>query len=257
VTVTEHRELVAALLALDGVTQAAVEPDESAGPGTLRLQLDPGADEVLVAGAVNRLLRARFGLAVDADRVRVLDEPVEPAAPDEPAEPAEPADPAAPTMNHGTSTTPKPPPPAAPHEQPPLPTVQVARPGRLAIQRVQMVSAGMGVSATVTLALEGRTFIGTCDGAATTTSTYRSVAAATLRAIESVVADRARFDVEHVEVAATGPERTVLTVVSLLTDRGSERLSGASVVRDDVRQAVIRAVLAAVNRRLEPLLDTP
>jgi len=32
------------------------------------------------------------------------------------------------------------------------------------------------------------------------------------------------------------------------------RLSGASVVREDVRQAVIRAVLAAVNRRLEPLI---
>ncbi len=181
-------------------------------------------------------------------------EPAEPAEPDEPDEPAAPA---APKMNHGTPTTPTAPPPPAPHEQRPLPTVQVARPGRLAIQRVQMVSAGMGVSATVTLGLDGRTFIGKCDGAATTTSTYRSVAAATLRAVESVVADRARFDVEHVEVAATGPERTVLAVVSLLTDRGSERLSGASVVRDDVRQAVIRAVLAAVNRRLEPLLDTP
>ena len=73
-TVTDHPELVAALLAVDGVAAAAVEPDDD-GPGTLRLQLEPGADEVGVAGEVNRLLRSRFGLAVDADRVRVVDEP--------------------------------------------------------------------------------------------------------------------------------------------------------------------------------------
>jgi len=71
-TVSDHRDLVTALLGVPGVAAAAVEPHGS-GPGTLRLQLASGADEVDVAGAVNRLLRSQFGLAVDADRVRVLD----------------------------------------------------------------------------------------------------------------------------------------------------------------------------------------
>ena len=52
-------------------------------------------------------------------------------------------------------------------------------------------------------------------------------------------------------------DRTVLVVVTMLTSRGSEQLSGASVVREDVRQAVIRAVLAAVNRRLEVMFQAP
>ena len=73
-TVTDHGDLVSALLGVPGVAAAAVEPT-AGGPGTLRLQLAPGADEVGVAGAVNRMLRSRFGLAVDADRVRVLGEP--------------------------------------------------------------------------------------------------------------------------------------------------------------------------------------
>jgi len=72
VTISDHRDLVAALLGVPGVAAAAVEP-LGGGPGTLRLQLVSGADEVDVAGAVNRLLRSRFGLAVDADRVRVLE----------------------------------------------------------------------------------------------------------------------------------------------------------------------------------------
>ena len=71
-TISDHRDLVAALLGVPGVAAATVEP-LGGGPGTLRLQLASGADEVDVAGAVNRLLRNRFGLAVDTDRVRVLE----------------------------------------------------------------------------------------------------------------------------------------------------------------------------------------
>ena len=43
-------------------------------------------------------------------------------------------------------------------------------------------------------------------------------------------------------------------MITMLTGRSTQRLSGASVVREDTRQAVIRAVLAALNRRMEPLL---
>jgi hypothetical protein len=40
----------------------------------------------------------------------------------------------------------------------------------------------------------------------------------------------------------------------MLSSRGTERLTGAAAVREDVRQAVIRATLDALNRRLESLL---
>jgi hypothetical protein len=51
-----------------------------------------------------------------------------------------------------------------------------------------------------------------------------------------------------------GNERTVLVSLTLLTSKGTERLTGAAGVREDVRQAVIRATLDALNRRLEMLL---
>ncbi|MGZ4603527.1 MAG: hypothetical protein ACXV0U_08000 [Kineosporiaceae bacterium] len=245
-TASDHRELVAALLAVTGVADAAVEPDDAGrGPGTLRLQLEPGADEVAVAGAVNRLLRARFGLAVDAHRVRVLEDST-PAPATKPARAEQPPRPEQPPRAGQLPSA------AAVNG---VPRVQVTRPGRLTIQRVQMLSAGLGVIATVSLGLDGRLYDGEAEGAATTTSVNRCVAVAATRAVEAVVAGRARFEVEHIELTATGRERAVLVVVTMLTGRGSERLSGASVVREDVRQAVIRAVLAAVNRRLEPMLE--
>lgn len=276
-TVTDHPELVAALLAVSGVVAAAVEPTDE-GPGTLRLQLEPGADEVGVAGEVNRLLRSRFGLAVDADRVRVVDDDtgvrrdevpttvegdgsraadieqtdIEQTGDEQPDAEVEQADAEQPDAEQ----------PDADAEQvdveraeaPVLPEVTMARPGRLVIERVALVSAGLGTSVSVSLALDGETFEGNAEGTSTPGSLHRSVAGATLRAVEAVVEGSVRFDVEHVEIAATGPDRTALVVLTMVTDRATQRLSGASVVREDARQAVIRAVLAAVNRRVEPML---
>jgi hypothetical protein len=394
VSISDHPDLVSALLAVDGVAGAAVESDEQgSGPGTLRLQLQAGADEVSVAAQVNRLLRTRFGLAVDAGRVRVFDRPAQQgdgtaydaeldragapddadgadegddadgadganeadgtdeadgpdsSSPDAGREPepgpsdadAGEADDEDPVPPPGRSSTVGTWPPAAagppsadagreaaqhpstegsdatkdrgtedrqtveqdrsaedrtdgserpaktrgpaqprsgsgrpaktrgpaqprsgsgrPATSATLPFVRVSGPGRLSIQRVQMVTAGLGVEASVTLGLGDATYEGAADGVGTTPAVHRTVAAATLRALERVLDGRVRFDLEHLEVAPTGEDRTVLTVVTLVSDRGDERLSGASVVREDARQAVIRAVLAAVNRRIEPMLD--
>lgn len=261
-TISDHRDLVAALLGVPGVAAAAVEP-LGGGPGTLRLQLVSGADEVDVAGAVNRLLRSRFGLAVDADRVRVLEG-------SGPASTGLAGTPVGRPNGHRTPSEPPPAPAAAPEAAAPEPAapepaaepgpatapaaVTVSSPGRLLIERVQLVSAGLGVSVSVTLRSGDRAVVGEAEGAATALALNRTVAEATLRAVESVVGTDVRFFVEHVELAATGDERTALVVLSMLTDRATQRLSGASVVREDVRQAVIRAVLAAVNRRVEPML---
>lgn len=256
-TVSDHRDLVTALLGVPGVAAAAVEP-HGAGPGTLRLQLASGADEVDVAGAVNRLLRSQFGLAVDADRVRVLDggasrDAVPRRTPNGTAADAEADTEHAPAAESEVADS------AASGEvvqdapaAGPDPRPAVA--GRLVIERVQLVSAHLGVTVSVTLRSGERLETGESEGAATSGALHRSVAEATLRAVERMVDDEVRFAVEHVEIASTGQERTALVVVSLVAERGTQRLSGASVVRDDARQAVIRGVLAAVNRRVGPML---
>lgn len=229
---TERDELVAALLGVPGVAGATVDAG-SGGPGTLRLQLAPGVDEVGVAGEVNHLLRSRFGLAVDTDRVRVVEE----------AGRLSPEQPVAVRPATGESDAPSPAPRAA------------APAGRIVIERVQLVSAGLSTTVVVTLALHGRAFSGSAEGTASAGSLNRAVAAATLRALEAILDGRARFDIEHVDISEAGPDRTALAVVTMVTDRVTQRLSGASVVREDVRQAVIRAVLAALNRRVALLLD--
>lgn len=277
--------LLDALRAVPGVAAAGIEPDDRAdGAGTLRLQLAPGADEIAVATSVNRVLREQFGLAVDANRVQVVEEalpplseplvseregstdtvagpPVtsefdiatgEPVAPEMPrptltAVPGYRDEPVAPEAVETTVSE------LRADDDALLDTVPV-RGARILIQKMQLVSAGLGVTTSVSLVWRAQTFTGESTAAATPSSVHRSVAMATLGAVEGVVGGRARFELEQLEVNQLGPDRAVVVVVSMLTRIGSERLTGVSVIREDVRQAVIRATLDALNRRIESLL---
>ena len=235
---TEHRDVVAALRAVPGVADAEIEPDDAGGLGLLRLALRSGVDEAQVASSVGRLLREQFGIGVDAEHVQIVEDadlsqrtvaaPVGAGAP-APAPSAHPAETAA----------------AVPDQRVPV---------RPAISRMHLVSSGLDVTASVTLASGGRTAIGEGAGNASQVGVQRAVANATLRAVEQLLAGLARFELDHLEISHLGAERTVLVNLSMLSAKGSERLTGAASVREDVRQAVIRATLDALNRRFETLL---
>jgi hypothetical protein len=223
VSVTDYREIVAALRDVPGVADADVQPDEDGGMGLLRLGLEAGVDEVAVATTVGRLLRERFGLGVDAERVQIVeDAEVTPARP----------------TSSPTEVD-------VPHQR---------LAGRPAISRMHLVSSGLDVTATVTLSSDGRTASGESRGSASQSGVQRAVATATLRAVEELSGDIARFELDHLEVSHLGADRMVIVALTMLSSRGTERLTGAAAVREDVRQAVIRATLDALNRRLETLL---
>ncbi len=219
----EGRDLVEALRGVPGVSDADVSPDADGGLGTLRLDLEPGADEAEVAGTVGRLLRDEFGLGVDPEGVQIVEDAVT----------------GGPTGETGPSA-------AA------VPSQRAARPS---INRMHLVSSGLDVTATVTLSSGDQVEVGEARGAASQTGVHRAVATATLRAVEQLVDNQVRFELDHLEISPMGSERTVLVSLTLLTARGSERLTGAAGVREDVRQAVIRATLDALNRRLEMILS--
>ncbi len=228
--------MVAALRALPGVADAELEPElgDPGGLGALRVRLLPGADEVDVARAADRLLRTHFAMAVDAERVHLVED-----------------DGAGLRGRHAAKLPPVPPPAPV---QLPAPDVGLASP-RVAIERLQLSTTGLLTTVTIRLSRHGVQTAGVADGTTNATGVHRAVALATLRAVQSIVKAPCRFEIEHVEIATTGSLRTAVVVVTMVTELGGERLSGASVVREDTRQAVVRATLAAVNRRLEGLPD--
>jgi hypothetical protein len=233
VSVSDHLDIVAALREVPGVADADVEPDSDGdGLGLLRLGLAPGVDEVEVASAVGRLLRERFGLGVDADRVQLVED-MQADADDPDIEDQE-----------GQDT-------------------DRFRP---AIRRMHIISSGLQVAAEVTLSIGksaraiGRPLpetsaIGRAEGTATQSGVQRAVATATLRAVEELLGGKARFELDLVELTPTGRDRAVLVALTMLSTNGSEKLTGVAGVREDVRQAAIRATLDALNRRVENMVS--
>lgn len=104
-------------------------------------------------------------------------------------------------------------------------------------------------SAEVRVHLEDRGMLyeGTAAGPNVPRHRLALVAQATLRAVEVFLRAQGMLILEGVAVAPVG-EHEVAVVTVTLAGTEQETLSGASVVRDDPREAVVRAVLAAVNR---------
>ena len=268
----DRAALVAALKAVQGVADADVDPDEQGGLGTLRLDLEAGVDETAVADQVSRVLREQFGLGVDADRVELVE--VSPAPPPPVPPVAKAPEVKAPEVRAPEVKAPEVKAPEVKEEEPPVAraaaeatsgveavaeqrsiTLPVPRASnRPSIAKIHLVSEGLDVTATVTLSGAGRIAVGEARGLASQSGVHKAVATATLRAVEELVGGSVRVELEHLEVTTMGHEKTVVVLLTLLTAQGSEPLTGAAAVRDDVRQAVIRATLDALNRRLEILL---
>jgi hypothetical protein len=140
--------------------------------------------------------------------------------------------------------------PSRPQEPPRTAGVVLGLPERLVLERVQQVTEGMTTTSTVVLAQGDHRHTGVAEGAATTSGGHRSLAAATARALESAASGRLRFDIEAADLVTFADSRTAVVLLSVMTRRGAERLSGASVAGDDPTRAVVKAVLAACNRRV-------
>ena len=282
-TPPDSAQVEAALGVLPGVARAVVVPDADGGPGVLRLSLTPDGDEVVVARAVHRILRLQFGVGLDPGRLEVVvlpppDAPTLPsprlhvveenydgvlelgaeldallASLDEDRGPGPRFHPEvlASAARHPAGSGPA----LAADGAAPVELEDEDVDPRLGITRLTLTADGLGIRATVTLRRGDREHSGSVDGPSSPASVHRIVAAATLAALADVLGPEHRVDVEAVTVTPMGDGMVAVVQVLWATVDGSERLTGASEVRDDPRQAVIRATLDAVNRRLAPHLD--
>jgi hypothetical protein len=77
---------------------------------------------------------------------------------------------------------------------------------------------------------------------------------ATIHALDQLIGPRGQFQLENLQRQSFGALEVNLSHLSLTTDDRIETLLGISVVRGDELGAVVRAILDAVNRRLQRLL---
>jgi hypothetical protein len=126
--------------------------------------------------------------------------------------------------------------------------VEAAAP-RPAITSIMVRTSGAESEATVTLAAGGHIFEAKVIGPGASTHRPRLVAQATLQALSELLGTQA--EVESALVEQVGPRELAVVVLTVMVPRhGEQAVVGAAIVRGDASDAIARAVLAALNRRL-------
>ncbi|UQU64238.1 Daple [Couchioplanes caeruleus] len=227
------------------------------------------------AQATTRALPTRTSSAAQASAPPVAPAPFVPSQPN-PAGRATPPGAAtmpAPATSPGPAPMPAPAPMASPpaaqrmptgiDPAPPRPLLEPGeRPGpRVMIENVQVNTFGSEATVRVQLTVGGQAAAGEATGPAVDGYLLRLCAMATATAVDDLLTHSDHADgpakcfVEHAAAVPFGSIQVAVVVVLLATDGWVEQLAGSAVVTGDDRHAMVRATLAAVNRRLEALLS--
>ncbi|NUR70561.1 MAG: hypothetical protein HOU81_07055 [Hamadaea sp.] len=135
-----------------------------------------------------------------------------------------------------------------------------AEAARVVLDHVQVSTFGLDATVEVRLVAGERVALGVSNGPAVDGYVLRLCAAAAANAVDELLSEsadgqtRGHCYVEQAAILPMGSCEVAVVVVLLVCDGWVEQLAGSALVSGDPRQAVVRATLAAVNRRLSALL---
>jgi hypothetical protein len=223
---------------IPGVRAVSVVTDGRAQPTEVHVLAAPGKPAKQVVRDVQSLAMAQYDIDLDHRIVSVVQ--IEDDTADDSASSASPVGPVDSTTDDAAAPAPE-----AAEEI--LDSIEAqARP---MISEIGVRSTGAEIEVEVRLELDGDTFVGIERGAAAASARPRLVASATISALDELLGLPAA--VESAAIVDTGTHAVALVVITLSVPRiGAQSLAGSAVLRGDETDAVARAVLAAVNRRL-------
>jgi hypothetical protein len=124
---------------------------------------------------------------------------------------------------------------------------------RPAIITIEETDLGTDASCVVTLAYDNAQFYGRSLGPSDPSGRPRIVGEATLRAVEAVTDGSIELTLEAVALTDMGDAVVALAQVAINNGSGTTLVGSAMVDDHDLSKATVKAVLDALNRRLESL----
>jgi hypothetical protein len=122
-------------------------------------------------------------------------------------------------------------------------------PSRIKAQGIEVGTTGLRTSIRVTLSADGHA-TGFAEGAAAAMVRPRLVAVATLDALRQLERAAGRLDVVGADVVRVGAHDVALVTVVSIEGTMENHLAGSAIVHQSADDAIVRAVLDSVNRRL-------
>lgn len=122
------------------------------------------------------------------------------------------------------------------------------------ITSIKEYPEGPSTTVTVTLTWNSEQFSGSANGPAASSARLRIIGEATLRALEEVLGGGPPLALDAVASTSVGVRPVIVAQVVSMKGVEEEVAVGSALIRGDEAEAVVRAVLDALNRRIPALM---
>lgn len=127
------------------------------------------------------------------------------------------------------------------------------REARVKIDSIVVKNVENYIEATVILVYEDKKYQGTSTKVKSKSNRAKAIAEATLGALERYLGIQGVFYLEGLEGCKISGREVFVTIVGFSRDNVEEVLTGSSIVSLDENESAVKAVLAAVNRKMNLL----
>jgi hypothetical protein len=124
---------------------------------------------------------------------------------------------------------------------------------RLQLYGISVKSIERSIEAIVTLTYEDKLYEGKVTRVKSRNNKCKAIAEATLLALENYLKIGQTFYVEDAKSIAISSGDLCICVIGYILDGKEELLSGCSLINTDENEAVVKAVLSAVNRKISTI----
>lgn len=122
---------------------------------------------------------------------------------------------------------------------------------RIKYEGISSQNIGTMIECSVKLAYEDEVFEVPVSKVRTQANIKKIVAEATLRSVEKVIGQTVVFDIQDILVNNSRDVSFVSVFVNIVAENGEETVIGSAIVKTDINDAIAKATLDAVNRRLQ------
>jgi hypothetical protein len=122
---------------------------------------------------------------------------------------------------------------------------------RIKYEGISSQNIGTMIECSVKLSYEDEEFEVPISKVKTLVNTKKIVAEATLRSVEKIIGQTVVFDIQDILVNNNRDVSFVSVFVNIVAENSEETVIGSAIVRTDINDAIAKATLDAVNRRLQ------
>lgn len=122
---------------------------------------------------------------------------------------------------------------------------------RVIYQGTKFLAEGNNISCEVMLNYAGEDYSAEKSALKTNTNRKNIVAKAAVSAIEKIYEQPDLFDIQDVLVNSSRDINFVVVIVNMVLNSKEESIIGSAIIKNDINEAIAKATLDAVNRRIQ------